>query len=307
MPQSTPDEEDYPQKIVPTKIWSEISRAKLERYARDNENTLRTSAFQKETPVPLVVYVGPDGKLTDTSDPRPDVICHVIGEAWVKDQEIMTQMGPEAGTDILDALYEGSGRQFFSLGFVKPPQVPKQMSLIDFGVQDVIYKNLEDEKEYLREIFNQKVADAIRTEEAFIVGIDNVDILQNKILSEMTLTVEQLEEPLVVEAANPTIDPRDFGVQDPIYKNLEILVTSPLEEEKRVLKQEFEKSITQKLVEHIVEQEGAIALVQILNCTCSWNHNYMPPGILPSHHISCPSLKGHHDPEDECGPGGHRV
>jgi len=229
MPQSTPDEEDYPQKIVPTKIWSEISRAKLERYARDNKNTLRTSAFQKETPVPLVVYVGPDGKLTDASDPRPDVICHVIGEAWVKDQEIMTQMGPEAGTDILDALYEGSGRQFFSLGFVKPPQVPKQMSLIDFGVQDVIYKNLE------------------------------------------------------------------------------ILVTSPLEEEKRVLKQEFEKSIIQKLVEHIVEQEGAIALVQILNCTCSWNHNYMPPGILPSHHISCPSLKGHHDPEDECGPGGHHV
>jgi len=37
------------------------------------------------------------------------------------------------------------------------------------------------------------------------------------------------------------------------------------------------------------------------NCTCPWN-NGLP---VKGHHISCPYLKGHHDPEDDCGLDGH--
>jgi len=36
-------------------------------------------------------------------------------------------------------------------------------------------------------------------------------------------------------------------------------------------------------------------------CTCPWNNGFPVKG----HRIACPYLKGHHDPEDDCGPAGH--
>lgn len=37
------------------------------------------------------------------------------------------------------------------------------------------------------------------------------------------------------------------------------------------------------------------------NCTCPWNNGFKVKG----HRIACPYLKGHHDPEDDCGEHGH--
>src|SRR5678815_1767902 len=39
----------------------------------------------------------------------------------------------------------------------------------------------------------------------------------------------------------------------------------------------------------------------LVGCTCPWNNGFPVKG----HHIACPYLKGHHDPEDDCGPAGH--
>lgn len=100
---------------------------------------------------------------------------------------------------------------------------------------------------------------------------------------------------------------------------------TPLAEEKALLKEAFEESIIDVLARRIdqaeetehfnifdlsskipLSEDPAVAMVQIPNCTCYWNNNYMPPGILPPHHIDCPSLGGRHYVHDDCGEEGHR-
>lgn len=92
--------------------------------------------IQTATPIPLVIYTGPDGKLTDMNDRRLGVKRTVIGEAFIKDQEITTMLGEEIGTEVLDAFYDGlPTKAFYSLGFPKfkePATDILKFPLIDF-------------------------------------------------------------------------------------------------------------------------------------------------------------------------------
>lgn len=152
MPQSTPDENDWP--IISDELMEVLATYKRNAQVRPSDispittehiivtgylaelsrkDEIRNRFFQKDfdqTRVPVVVYIDADGNLTDASDTRPNIRREVIGEAFVNDGEITAKLGPDLGSKVLDTLYDVRN-QHLSLGFAPPPDTTKKRSTLD--------------------------------------------------------------------------------------------------------------------------------------------------------------------------------